>query len=286
MDVASGRDERARMGDRELVQRRSRAVRVLGHVGERVLAVLAAAAMHVEHWVEVVIHHVHPDRMHCLDVLRGGRGHRQVVHVVGHVDLLLDVREVVDHVVEDPRVIGADRIAVPLRQRVDRLLLAAGHERVEAGGLAVALSSSGLAVAEPHSMVEVDDVDSWNVAAALSVRQRVMEVRIHADHVAVDLRLRHPGQLSEDQVGSGRDRVRAGLELHELRASRRVGQRMRPFERIVFRLRRVFRKRHARHKQQRQHRDPSSYPSPTHLVSSLACRPAQRSFTVPARRTF
>ena len=122
----------------------------------------------------------------------------------------------------------ADRIAVALRQLVDRLLLAGGHERVQAR-LAVALALAGRTVAQPHAVMQVDDVDARDRAAALAVGLGVVEVRRDPDH---ERRLASGFGTSlvssEDQVRAGRDRIRARGEVQVLDAvggERRRGER-------------------------------------------------------------
>ena len=215
--MAGRAEQRPGMVDREDVQRRLLlAVRILRHQRERELAVLAAALLDVEDRVEVVILDVHPDRMGRDDVGGRRRVRGNEVDLVGDVDLGRPRRQVVDHVVEDPEVLGADRIAVPLGQRVDRLLLARGHERVKAADVRVALTLAGGPVAEPHAMVEMDHVGQRDPATALAIGQRVLEVRRHPDHVAVDGRLRHAVGVEQDQVGARRDQERARGEMEML----------------------------------------------------------------------
>ena len=71
-----------------------------------------------------------------------------------------------------------------MRELVDRLLLARGHERVE-GAVAVALALARRAVGQPDAVVEVDHVDARDRAAARAVRLGVVQVGDHPHHVAV-----------------------------------------------------------------------------------------------------
>ena len=153
------------------------------------------------------------------------RGRRDEPHVVRDVDGLWLVGEVVDHVVQDPRVALVDRVAVAPRELVDRLLLASGHERVEAAvGTAVALPLARGAVAQPHAVVEMDDVGRRDVAAALAVGQRVDEVRLHPNHEAVDRWLRDLQVLVEDQIRAGDHVVGTGGVIQLLGARRGCGR--------------------------------------------------------------
>jgi len=72
MKVPGRADQRAGVVNRELIRRRAGAVRGVGHVRERVLAVRAAAAVNVEHRIDVVRHHIHPDRMYGRDCAAAG----------------------------------------------------------------------------------------------------------------------------------------------------------------------------------------------------------------------
>ena len=145
------------------------------------------------------------------------------VDVVGDVDLRRLVGQVVDHVVEDPRVRGAHRIPVAVRELVDRLLLARGHERVQPGE-AVALALAGGPVAQPHAVVQVDHVDAGDGAAAFAARARVAEVGRHPHHVAVLAGLGHVVGVQQDEIGARRDPVRAGGEVQVLHARVGVGR--------------------------------------------------------------
>ena len=121
-------------------------------------------------------------------MLRGGRGG------VGHeVDVPLEVdlrrrgREVVQHVVDDPRVGGVVAVAEPARELRDRLLLAGGERRLVAH--------------DPDAVVQVQDVDGRRLAV------RVDEVRLEARDVAGDARLLRV-RLEDDRVLAGPDRDR------------------------------------------------------------------------------
>ena len=223
MQVPGRGHQGPRMLQRDLVERRP-AVGRLGHVREGELAVLPAMAMNVEYRIDVVRLDVHPDRMHGRDRLGRRRGGGDEVDVVGDVDLRGGGRQVVDHVVNDPVVVGPDRVPVALRELVDGLLLPGGGEWVEAAQ-AVALTRAGRSVAEPYPVVKVNDVDPGDGAAALAVGASVVEVRRHPDHVAVLRRLGYVVLLQEDQVRSWGDQVGAGAVMQMLDAVRRRRQR-------------------------------------------------------------
>ena len=218
MQVAGSRDQRSRMIDGEHVQRRPAVVGVLGHIRERELPVLAAVAVDVEHRIDVMVLDIHPDRMHRRDPARCRRAVGDEVHVVGDEDLRGLLTEVVDHVVEDPMVGGADGVPEAARELGDRLLLARRHEGVEAADFPIALAAAGRAVGQPYAVMQMDHVHARDRAAALAVCLRVMEVRLHPGHEAVHHGLGDLAQVGEDQVGARPDEVRARGELQVLHA--------------------------------------------------------------------
>ena len=118
----------------------------------------------------------------------------------------------------------ADRVAVALGQLIDRLLLARGHERIQAR-LAVALALPGRTVGQPHAVVQVDDVDARDRAAALAVGLGVVEVRRHPDHEPVLVGFGDAVGVGEDQVRAGLDQVRAGGEVQMLDSAGRESRR-------------------------------------------------------------
>ena len=160
---------------------------------------------------------VHPDRVDRGNRRGERRGGRHEVDVVGDVDAPRRGGQVVEHVVQDPQVMGSDRVSIARGELVDRLLLARGHERVEAP-VGVALALPGGPVGQPHAVVKVDDVGSRDRAAAFAVGERVAEVGGHPDHEAVDRRLGHPVELSEDQVRPRSDLIGPSREVKMLHA--------------------------------------------------------------------
>ena len=208
MHVPRGRDQRAVVVDGPHVLRGTALVRVLRVVGVGELAVVAAAAPHVEDGIRLAVLHVHPDRPRGLDVLCRGRARRDEVDVVGDPHLLTLRRVVVEHVVEEPAVGGLVRVAVAGRELEIRLLLADREEALgQAGHRGV-----GRRQVQPHRVVQVDDVDARRLAV------RVDEVGADADDPAVFFRLLRLRAAVRDVVLTGFDGERTDLEVQALGA--------------------------------------------------------------------
>src|SRR3954464_15856199 len=99
-----------------------------GVVGERVAAVLAPAALRVPHRV-VALAGVQPQRLDLFDARGRGGGRGDEVDVPREVHAGRGAHEVVEHVVEDPRILGAVAVAEAPRELRDRLLVACGGGR-------------------------------------------------------------------------------------------------------------------------------------------------------------
>ena len=176
MQVAGGLDEHAGPVHDPLVLLLAPAVRVAGLVRVGVAPVPARPLPDVEDRVEAPALHVHPDRPHVPDPARRGRALRHEVHLVDHVDLRRRRPQVVDHVVEEQRVRGLDRVAVALRQANDGLLLAGREERLDPEARRAPRH------VHPDAVVEVDHVHARHAAV------QVGQVGPDAGEPAVDLR--------------------------------------------------------------------------------------------------
>jgi hypothetical protein len=199
MQVPGGADDRPVLGHHPAV-----APRPADLVGElRPAVATARAALRVEHRVGAA-DGVEPHGLDLGHRRRGRRAVRDEVEVVGDVDLLRRRREVVDHVVHDPRIGGPVAPAVAGRSADRRLLLAGGEQR--------------LLVAEPHAVMQVDDVHARDAAVLAH------EVRREAGDPAVDRRLERV-VVELDRVLARLDLDRAELVVEGLHILRRRGRR-------------------------------------------------------------
>ena len=169
------------------------------------------ALLDVEDRVRAALLHVHPDRGDRPDAARPPRGARDEVDLVDHVHLGRHRREVVDHVVEQPRVRGAVLVGVALREADDGLLLAGGHEQLgqaRRGGI-------GTAEVGPHAVVQVDHVHARHPAARVDqvgpdAGDPAVHLRLLADDLVADLVLARDHVERTDPVGQALCAVRPG----------------------------------------------------------------------------
>ncbi len=217
VQVAGNGHEGARVGQRPLVQLAPVGIGVRRLVGEGELPVLAAAAQHVEDGIRVPVLHVHPHGLDRLHLLAERRVQRHEVHVVGDVDRVRLVREVVDHVVDQPAVARPGEVAVRRGDLEDRLLLAGGEEALRQARRARVLRAH----VDEDAVVQVQLVGGRHRAAG------GLEVRLQADDVAVLSGLLGGGGIAaEDQVRARLDVKRPVAEvevLHALGRGRRGG---------------------------------------------------------------
>ena len=206
MQVPGGAHQRGvAVGDPHVARARGRTVRVgvLRVIGEREPPRGTGVLADVEDGVRLDALDVHPQRLDLLDPRRLGCAVGDEVQGVGQVDLVWLADEVVDHVVEQPHLLG--RVApAEAGWRVEVRLLLTGRERRPQ-------------VDHPHRVMQVDLADRRALA-----RLGVHEAGAEADDPAVDRRalLLH---VDVDDVLPRLDLQRAELVLEHLGAGRGRG---------------------------------------------------------------
>ena len=170
VNVSDGAHDRPVERHPDLVERGAAVVGILGVRRIRERSVPSGAAQAVEHRVALAAADVDPDRDDRLDAPRERCARRDEIDVPHETDTRRRGELVVDHLVQTPAIGRLVRVAVATRNVKDGLLLAAEEERT-------------FLVVAPDSVVQVDDVHRRHLAV------EVLQIRSHADDVAVDGRL-------------------------------------------------------------------------------------------------
>ena len=187
VEVPGGGHQDSRPVHDPLVALGATVVGIAGVVREGVLTAPARALSHVEDRVGAAVDHVHPHRPHRLHLLPGARVGGHEIGLVDHPDPGGHRGQVVDHVVEQQRVVAADRISVTARERHDRLLLAGREETLRKARRGVAAVE-----VQPHAVVQVDHVHARHLAVEVGqvgtdAREVPILLRLLEDDLVADL---------------------------------------------------------------------------------------------------